>query len=111
MLLVDLTPLADGGRNSLLSGKERGIAMRQEFRLDELEAAGQPITVRIPDSIDTVTPSFITGMLTQSIRRAGSVDRFMELYHFEAHQGVIDQIRDIAAVALVQRTGMDRLVS
>ena len=66
----------------LYSGNPRGVAVRAAVRLDESDAAEEEVVVLVPEDVFAVTSSFLSGLLSKSIRSLGE-DRFRELYSFE----------------------------
>jgi hypothetical protein len=86
---IDLSRLAGGGRVRNLSGKERGIAAREELSLDELDRQPLDVEVVVPDFIDTISPSFFQGLFSKSIRQLAGREHFLEKYHFQATDKVM----------------------
>lgn len=81
---VNLDVLTQGKVHNL-SGHERGLAARQLFELDQLDKLDGPVEILVPDHIYGVSPSFIQGLLSASVKALGSNrDRFFEHYHLIA---------------------------
>lgn len=71
----------------LMSGRDRGVLVREKVDLDVLDAAlaatpGSTVTVRIPAEVIFVSSSFYLGLFGPSIRRLGA-QAFEERYLFE----------------------------
>lgn len=91
--------MVTGGKVRNLSGHERGLSVREELRIDELDVAKEPVRVVIPPDLYAVTTSFFQGMFAKSVKRFGSRDAFLEHYRFDGTTSVLRQIdRGILAV-------------
>jgi hypothetical protein len=90
MTTIDLAALTDNGRVRNLTGHERGIAAREQFDLNSLDAAQEAIEVRVPDDLDAITISFFQGMFADSVRKVGS--GFLEHYRFHASPEIMEQV-------------------
>jgi hypothetical protein len=66
------------------TGRDRGERLRSEFKLDELDAAGEVVEVDIPDNAYTISSSFFLGLFGPSVVGAGSKEAFLRRYHFKA---------------------------
>ena len=75
-----------------LSGKERGIAARQKFKLDQFDTENEKIDVLIPETMDVITPSFFQGLFSQSIIKLGGKDAFLKHYKFKASAEIMKWI-------------------
>jgi len=98
-LAIDLEVLTQG-RVHNLSGHERGLAAREHFRLDELDKAGEAVEIRVPEHIYGVSPSFIQGLLSESVQSLGSTrEAFFSHYHLIASDLVRRQFdRGLSAI-------------
>lgn len=105
MTLINLDPYLGrgGGRVSILSGKDRGLDLRKEFRLDELENNKEPTTISVPPDLRRVTPSFVLGlfsrtfaMLTtgQNVTRDQVKAAFFDMYSFAGDTKNVDKVRE-----------------
>lgn len=88
MTEINLDTIAGGGRTRNLSGKERGIAAREQLSLDEFDSLPGEISVVIPEYVDTISPSFFQGLFSQSIRTLKGKDSFLLKYHFVANDSI-----------------------
>lgn len=101
--MIDLEALTEG-RVQNLSGRLRGLAARELFRLDELDASGEVVEVHIPDYVYSLTPSFFQGLFGDSIHAAGdTADAFKRRFRFRAADIVIEQIDRGLSAALTTR--------
>lgn len=80
------------GEVRTLSGQDRGVQARQMFQLDVLDETADPVVVRLPANLDSVTPSFVQGMFSKSIKRFQSRDEFLGHYQFVAGPVILRQI-------------------
>lgn len=88
---IELARLTKGEVRTL-SGQDRGVEARQMFALDALDATTDPVLVRVPDDLDAVTPSFVQGMFSKSIKRFQSRDAFLAHYRFVANAAILHQV-------------------
>ncbi len=90
--LIDLGILTKGKVHNL-SGHERGLAARRRFGLDALDSDGVCHTVRVPDSMNAISPSFVQGLFAATLRAYGNdVGKFENAYSFEASDLIRRQI-------------------
>lgn len=109
MTVIDFTPLTKNGTVSVISGQERGQALRAEFDLDNLDTNNDVVTIVVPKYVDAVTPSFVLGMFGPSIRKLGSVPNFLERYQFKAAPHIISQVQRSAEYGLASGSALDSL--
>ncbi|WP_102225442.1 hypothetical protein [Acidimangrovimonas sediminis] len=81
-MTIDLNAVTGTKHIRNLSGKERGIAARQHFCLDSIDGQPGTVEVRIPEYVDTISPSFFQGLFSQSIAALHGKDAFLKKYHF-----------------------------
>ncbi|MGP1354550.1 MAG: hypothetical protein ACTS1Z_14635 [Parasphingopyxis sp.] len=99
--MIDLAELTDGGRIANLSGRHRGLAAMTKFGLDWTNAESvRPMEVIVPDTIDSITPSFIQGMFGKTFEILGhSRDAFYGKFQFRASPSIADQVeRGVTAI-------------
>lgn len=89
-LAINLDALTEGKVHNL-SGHERGLAARRHFDLDRLDKVDDMIEIVVPDHIYGVSPSFVQGLLSASVRQLGAT-----------REGFFDHYRLVAS-DLVQR--------
>ena len=78
---IELVTLTKGEVHSL-SGHDRGLAAREMFELGRLDSAPEPVTVRAPDNLDALSPSFVQGLFADSVHSLGR-ERFYTHYKFD----------------------------
>jgi len=89
---IDLGVLT-GGKVHNLSGHERGLAARKRFGLDSLDNDGVVHTIRVPESMNAISPSFVQGMFTATLRSYGNdLAKFKRYYAIEASDLIQRQI-------------------
>lgn len=100
MAAIDLEVLTQGKVHNL-SGRLRGLAAREKFGLDQIDRQGGVVELRVPSYVYAVTPSFVQGLLGESLRiRHGNVEAFRKAYRFVAPAVVLEQLeRGISAIA------------
>ena len=75
-----------------LSGHERGVAAREFFGLDKLDAKKESVSFVISPDIDAIASSFFQGMFAKSVRNFSTDEEFLEHYRFRANPTVFRQI-------------------
>lgn len=71
MIKIDLSILTKN-KVRMLTGHVRGVESRNMYKLDLLEAEGEPIVLTAPDNLEAITPSFVQGFLGDAVTRLGS---------------------------------------
>lgn len=74
-----------------LNGQERGVAAREHFNVDVLDQTVEPVIVRVPQNLDSISPSFLRGMFALSIAALGAPG-FMSHYVFDAPVSILEQV-------------------
>ena len=69
MTQIDLGKLTSE-KSKVLAGHLRGVAARELYELDQLEAAGERIAVLAPKYLETISPSFVQGFLGDTVAHA-----------------------------------------
>lgn len=92
--LVDLAEMTDNGRVTNLSGRPRGLAARERYGLQwESVNDARQVTIHIPYSVDSLTPSFFQGMFGAAFTALEKKrDRFFEFFVFDAPAMIKPQI-------------------
>lgn len=98
---IDLT-VPTGKR--ILSGKEVGINLRDQYKLDDLDNQNGFVEVNI--SVPVVTSSFILGMFSKSMKKLG-IENFFEKYHFNARDDIIRNIEVNAKYSNTEGTALN----
>lgn len=98
-LTVDLTPVS----GPVYSGRDRGVALRQRYALDDKEDKADLVDIVIPASAYTVSSSFFLGLFGPSVQKCGSVDNFERKYRFRAPEFLLPILHGHASLALQNR--------
>lgn len=85
------------------TGRARGQLLREELKLDELDAKQVDVDVAIPDSTYTISSSFFLGLFGPSVIRAGSKDAFYKRYRFDSPSFLKDAMDGYVLRALQSR--------
>lgn len=105
--VLDLRGLVKKTEIKIISGKDRGINVRKEYQLDELDASDKTIEVFLPEHLKVITPSFAMGLFAKSVLECGSVDAFMQKYIFKNCSFlVLGQIKKAAKLSLTEITAL-----
>lgn len=102
MTRVDFSEIVRDQQTFIFSGKDKGIETRKYFGLDDADNGKEVVDVVIPEQIKYMTPSFVTGMFSSSVKRAGTLDAFFGKYRFHAHSAIVSQITEGAKLGLVR---------
>ena len=84
MRSIDLEEYTRDGKIRNLSGKDRGLDARRQYKLDEIDQGEESVIVRIPKYIYAISTSFFCGMFSRSYERLGSKEDFLVRYRFDA---------------------------
>ncbi len=100
MTSIDLEELTGAGKVHNLSGRERGLAARELFQLDKLDAEPSPVDVIVPEYVYSLTPSFVQGFFGESVKAFNyDTNRFKSHFRFRAPSIVMQQLeRGLAAI-------------
>lgn len=98
---IELSQLTQGEVRSL-SGQERGVAARAKYELDAIDERGEAVVVHAR-GLSAVTPSFLQGMFSKSIKRWGGREEFLAHYQFDADSGVLHQVDKAITNTLINR--------
>ncbi|MDR6873562.1 hypothetical protein J2Y55_004589 [Bosea sp. BE125] len=101
--MLDLSRISGSPPSSVLSGKQRGETVRSDFKIEALDHVGDDISVRLPEGLDAITPSFVLGLFGRSVQKLGSIEAFFAKYQFDgAGPHLQAQIRRGAEYSLVR---------
>lgn len=91
---IDLGELTNGGAVPNLSGKSRGLAAMKAFELDwDSNEDIHEVLITAPSYIDSITPSFIQGMLSSVVSAINSdPEKFNQLVKFNVSEPISAQI-------------------
>ncbi len=102
MTAIDLQTLTRGEVRSL-SGHDRGLAAREYFHLDGLDAAPEEVVVIAPSTLDALTPSFVQGLFAASVHALGK-EGFFKHYSFRLPKHLMTDVRLGVDRVLMRRT-------
>ena len=91
MPMIDLESYTAKGKVRNLSGKDRGLSVREEFRMDELDHHDGAVKVRIPPYVYAISTSFFCGMFGDSYEALGH-EGLLDKYEFDVPQELWPQI-------------------
>ncbi|KAF7777023.1 hypothetical protein PMAN_a2229 [Pseudoalteromonas marina] len=93
----------------IYAGRPNGRQARNLFKLETLDKDGESVEVRFPTNAKSISSSFFLGMFGDSIRYAGTREKFYSLYRFNANEQIKKQIDKAIERALVAAkfTGMN----
>ena len=101
---IDLELLTKGEVHNL-SGHDRGVAARKMFELDGLDQSTDDVRILVPDYVYGVSPSFVQGLLAETVHRLGdSRDRFYSRFSLAASDLVKRQFERGLSAILTNRT-------
>lgn len=69
----------------IFTGRDNGVEARKDFRLNDIDAKGDSVTVLIPSDTWGINPSFFGGLFEGSIKKYGN--KFCEKYKFKYSNG------------------------
>jgi len=90
-LLIDLEEITKG-RVRNLSGQNQGVAARELFDMETLDHKDEIITVKFPEYLLAVAPSFTQGLFAGSFATLGSKHKFRKHYKIEASELIKEQL-------------------
>ena len=91
MKYIDLALYTADGKVQNLSGKSRGLDVRREFRMDDLDRGTEVISVLIPDYVYAISTSFFCGMFSDSYKLLGR-EGLLNKYQFKIEADLWPQI-------------------
>ena len=105
MAMINIDELTGFGKVHTLSGHPKGVAARQKFELDALDKSSEPVQIVVPDHLFGLSPSFIQGLFTASVRYFGNdKKKFFDHYKIEASDLIIRQVNRGMDAILTDRT-------
>lgn len=58
-------------KSKVFTGRDRGIDVREESKIDELEASNEKIVISIPEDIYSINPSFFEELFKNVVKKLG----------------------------------------
>jgi hypothetical protein len=106
--MIDLGIATDNGRVHNLTSKQKGLDLRVHFALDDLDDAEGSVEVIVPEDIYAISPSFVLGLFSGSLKEFGSPDGFFSHYNFSADSDIREQIEEGVELYFVSRSALDK---
>lgn len=101
-VIVDFSQM--GG--PVYSGRAKGELARETLNLNTIDNEQSKVIVQIPEDTYSVTTSFFLGLFGESIRQAGSREKFLSLYHFEAPDVFKSTFDSCISRALIEQSAL-----
>lgn len=76
------------GTSKIFSGRDKGIDVRKEKNLDEMDKNDEQVVVSIPKDTWTINSSFFGGLFEKSVIDLGK-EKFLEKYTFVFDDGSV----------------------
>lgn len=67
--------------SKVFTGRDRGVIVRNESKIDEIEANSEIVKVVIPKDIRSINPSFFEEMFKNVVKKLGR-EKFLEKFQF-----------------------------
>jgi len=76
--------VSDGQRVSkVFTGRDRGKFVRENSKIDEIEAKYDAVNIVIPDNVYSINPSFFEEFLVNVVKKLGK-DEFLKKFNFSS---------------------------
>lgn len=69
--------------SKVFTGRDRGVIVRNESKIDEIEPFSEKINVIIPNDIRSINPSFFEEMFKNVVKKLGR-EKFLEKFKFNS---------------------------
>ena len=92
----------------VFTGRDRGKAVREKSKLDEIEASYDSVNIIVPEDIYSINPSFFEELFVNVVKKLGKND-FLKKFKF-TYQGYDFEDKLIEAIERILRdtTALDR---
>lgn len=67
----------------VFTGRDRGKKVREDSRIDEIEASNEEVIVIIPDNVYSIIPSFFEELFLNSVLKLGR-ENFLKKFKFRS---------------------------
>lgn len=94
-----------GKSQRVLSGRDKGEAMRKKLKLDELEKQFDNIEIEVREFINVINSSYFLGLFEDSILEMGE-DRFRKKYKFKCSDPIKVNVENGIRYALLSQTNV-----
>lgn len=68
--------------SKVFTGRDRGEMVRKKSKIDELEREFDKVTIKIPENIRSINPSFFEEMLKNVVLKLGR-EKFLDKFSFQ----------------------------
>lgn len=89
---LDLGKAISVKKNTILTGKERGIAAREILNVEELYNDNDLVVILVPDNVVGISSSFINGLLSTVVEQSGGFEKFFPRLVIDAPPRIIEGI-------------------
>lgn len=69
--------------SKVFTGRDRGLYVRKQSKLDEIESLNDSVKIIIPDGIRSINPSFFEELFKNVVLKLGK-DRFLDKFLFQS---------------------------
>lgn len=73
----------DGKVSKVFTGRDRGMLVRKESKIDSIEERFETVHVIIPDNVYSINPSFFEELFVNVVRKLGK-DGFLKKFNFKS---------------------------
>ncbi|WP_025866313.1 STAS-like domain-containing protein [Prolixibacter bellariivorans] len=70
-----------GTISKVFTGRDRGKKVREDSKIDKIEAENDTVEIIIPDNIYSINPSFFEELFVNVVRKLGK-ERFLAKFNF-----------------------------
>ncbi len=81
-------------RFTISLAKSGGISVREHFKVDDLDQSADAVTVKVPEYLNAISPSFFLGLFSESIAKLGGREQFLKKYQFIADSVILEQVNN-----------------
>lgn len=67
--------------SKVFTGRDRGKKVREDSKLDKIEAENEKVEIIIPDNIYSINPSFFEELFVNVVKKLGK-EKFIEKFNF-----------------------------
>lgn len=109
MIDIDLSEVTEGGKISYLSGKKKGLAVRETLNLNALDAKNEIVRITMPLGVKC-NESFLGGLLSRSIQHCGTRAAFLQRFVFiNFSDQTLEKLSDVITATLSKGTALSSL--
>ena len=95
-VFLELSRATTANKNTILTGKERGRAARDELGVNKLYEENELVVIVVPENVVGISSSFTNGLLSEVVLAAGGFDAFFPRLAVDAPPKIVaNLIRDL----------------